>query len=135
MQDITPVIAAIESLMEFKREFLKGQGKKTRGSSKGGGDQDKSPKKESLPKTSERVRRMRHQRSTYASYAMDLTESLDALDGVSLLPLSKNKRSKRRRGGSPRSSYSMPYKPRWKDIFMGECIWRPSSIASHYKIC
>jgi len=46
LQDLTSAIAAAKSLIELKREFSKGQGKKTGGSDKGGGDWDKSPKKD-----------------------------------------------------------------------------------------
>jgi len=46
VQDLTSEIAAAKSLIEFKRESLKGQEKKTRGSSKGGPDRDKFPKKD-----------------------------------------------------------------------------------------
>jgi len=46
VQDIISAIAAVESLIEFKRESSKGQGKKIGGSDKGGGDRDKSPKKD-----------------------------------------------------------------------------------------
>jgi len=38
-------LSTAEYLIEFKREPLKGQGKKTGGSDKGGGDKGKSPKK------------------------------------------------------------------------------------------
>ena len=44
--DLTSAIAVVESLIEFKRESSNGQGKKTGGNNKGGGDQDKSPKKD-----------------------------------------------------------------------------------------
>jgi len=46
VQDFAFAIAAIESLIKFKRESSKGQGKKTGGSGKGRGDRDKSPKKD-----------------------------------------------------------------------------------------
>ena len=46
MQGLASVIAAVESLIEFKRKSSKGQGKKTGGSGKGWGDRDKSSKKD-----------------------------------------------------------------------------------------
>jgi len=46
MQDLTFAIATTESLIEFKRQSSKGQGKKTGGSGKGGGDRDKCLKKD-----------------------------------------------------------------------------------------
>jgi len=47
----------------------------------------------------------------------------------------KKKRSKRRREKSPHSNYSMPFKPRWRANLVGACIWKPSSMVSHYKLC
>ena len=45
MQDLTSTIAIIEMLIEFKKESFKGQNRKISGSRKGGGDQDKFPKR------------------------------------------------------------------------------------------
>jgi len=70
------------------------------------------PRRTNLLRTSEKARKMNHRRSIHAFYAMDLTRSLNVLKGASLLPLSKRKRSKRRREGLPPSNYSMPFKPR-----------------------
>ena len=46
VQDLASAIGAAESLIEFKRDSSKGQGKKAEGNGKGGGDQDKTPKKD-----------------------------------------------------------------------------------------
>lgn len=43
MQDLASAVAAVESLNEYKRDPLKGQGKKISGGGKGGGGRDKSP--------------------------------------------------------------------------------------------
>jgi len=55
--------------------------------------------------------------------------------GVSLLPLCKEKkRSKRRREKSPHSSYSMPFKLRWRANLVGTCTWKLLSMINHYKL-
>jgi len=46
VQDLASAIATTECLVEFKKGSSKGQGKKIRGSGKGGGHRDKSPKKD-----------------------------------------------------------------------------------------
>jgi len=110
VQDLAFTIATAESFVKFKRESSKAQGKKIGGSGKGGEIGTSPPRWTNLPKTSGRARRIRHQRNTHATYAMGLTESLYALNTTNFLPLSKRKRSKRRRGGPPHSSYSMSFK-------------------------
>ena len=50
VQDLASAIGAAESLIEFKRDSSKGQGKKAGGNDKGGGDQDKTTKKDKPPK-------------------------------------------------------------------------------------
>jgi len=129
MQDLASAIATVELLIGFKREFSKGQGKKIGDNDKGGGDRDKHPKKDKP--TSGRVRTMRHRKIPHASYATDPTESLNALNEESLLPLSKKKRSKRRRS----SSYSLPFKLRWNTKPADTSMWKPSSMVSLYKPC
>jgi len=46
VQDLASAISAAESLIKFKKNSSKGQGKNNQGSAKGGGDWDKSPKKD-----------------------------------------------------------------------------------------
>jgi len=50
VQDLASAIGAAESLIEFKRDSSKGQGKKARVNDKGQGEQDKTPKKDEPPK-------------------------------------------------------------------------------------
>jgi len=45
VQDLASIITTVESLIKFKKESSKGEGKKTEGSSKGGEDWHKSPKR------------------------------------------------------------------------------------------
>jgi len=46
VQDLTSAVAVAETLIKFKRESSKGQGKKIGGSLKGGRDHNKFPKKD-----------------------------------------------------------------------------------------
>jgi len=82
------------------------------------------PRRTSLPRISERARRMKHQSNTHVFCATDLIESLSALNGGSSHLSSKKKRSKRKKGRSPHSSYSTPYKPRWRVNLVGACMWK-----------
>jgi len=49
-QDLASAIAAVEFLIEFKREFSKGRGKKTHKDGNGEGDKDNSPKRDPSPR-------------------------------------------------------------------------------------
>jgi len=48
VQDLASTIASIKSLIEFKREYLKGRGKKTYEESDGEADRNSSPKRDQL---------------------------------------------------------------------------------------
>jgi len=65
VQDLASVIAAAESLMEFKRDSQKVQGKKVIGNGKGEETKTRLPRRTSLPRISGRARRLKHQRNTH----------------------------------------------------------------------
>ena len=50
VQDLASAIAAAESLTEYRKEFSKGQGSKKPYHAKGGGDREKSPRRDTSPR-------------------------------------------------------------------------------------
>ena len=136
VQHLASAISIAESLIKFKRKFLKGQGKEARGDGKGEGYRDKSPKKDK-PSNDKWKSKKDEAPKKYSCFLYKGPHRVfEFPERASLSPLCKKReRSKRRREGSPRSCYLMPYVPRLNDNPMGECTWKPLSMVNRYKPC
>jgi len=134
-QDLNSTLSLPKSPTEFKREYSKGQGKKIRGNSRVGEDRDKFPEKNKSSKDKWKGKKDEVPKK-YSHFLCNGPHGVfECPKRGKLAALSKTKRSNRRRGRSPHLGYSMSHKPRWKDNPVGECVWRPSSMATHYKLC